>query len=112
MHNVTPNPSAHKQLHRTERRKHPRTQSDIGCTVITRSGVHHYRVANLSVCGALITDGPELPIGRKVRVQLHIPLYPAIEVFARICRQDRGSADSTMMGLTFVHDTDVTEDLG
>lgn len=93
----------------TERRRHPRTMSHTTAVVKTRKTLHEYTVSNLSVSGALLTDGPALPERVVVVVILRLPLYPDIRVPARVVRcdlHDRGAH----IGVAFVHASDRTED--
>jgi hypothetical protein len=93
-----------------ERRKHPRTVSHTTCELRTKDGACEYQVRNLSVSGALLGDGPFLPEGKKVLVVLRIPLYPEIEVWAKVRRRCRDDDGAPVLGIEFVHVTDVTED--
>jgi hypothetical protein len=110
MQHVVENPEQFTELSKSERRKYPRTFSHTVCELRTKWGVHHYEVENLSVCGALLTEGPLLEVGKKVLVTLHIPLYPDVEVWARVRRHCRDEDGRTMMGIEFQHVSDVTED--
>ena len=51
-----------------------------------------------------------MEIGKRVQVTLHIPLYPDIEVTARIRRHGRSDDGRPILGLEFTHTSDVTED--
>lgn len=110
MQQVIENPEQYPELSKSERRKYPRTVSDTAATVRTKFDVYEFQVANLSVCGAMLTDGPLLEIGKRVQVTLHIPLYPDIEVTARIRRHGRSDDGRPILGLEFTHTSDVTED--
>ena len=97
-------------LSKSERRKHPRTISHTTCELRTKDGSCEYQVRNLSVSGALLAEGPFLPEGKKVLVVLHVPLYPEIEVWALVRRRNRDDDGAGVLGIEFVHVTDVTED--
>jgi hypothetical protein len=107
---VVESPEDFPSLSKSERRRYPRTVSHTTCLIRTKDGAADYMVGNLSVCGALLTDGPLLPIGTKVWVVLQIPLYPDIEVWARVRRHGRGDDGMPFLGVEFLHTTDTTED--
>ena len=107
-HQVAEHPEV-PTLTKSERRKHPRTISHTTCEVRTRDGSCEFQVRNLSAAGALLSDGPLLPEGKKVLVVLRVPLYPEIEVWARIRRRGRDEDGAPLLGIEFLHD-DVTED--
>jgi len=94
-----------------ERRRYPRTLSHVDAVVRTRTGCGRYMVSNLSVCGALITQGPPLSLDTIVEIDLHIPEHPQIRVMARVTREGLNDEGERFMGVEFLHQTDETEDL-
>jgi hypothetical protein len=95
-----------------ERRRYPRTLSQVDAVVRTRNGCGRYMVSNLSVCGALLTQGPPLTLDTIVEIDLHIPAHPQIRVMARVAREGLLDEGVRYMGLEFLHDSsDETEDL-
>lgn len=93
-----------------DRRRHPRTLSHTTCTVRTRHGVNEYTVCNLSVSGALLTDGPILGVETPVEIILHMPLYPEVRVPGRVVRRCRDDEDQAFIAVHFRNRGDVTED--
>jgi hypothetical protein len=98
------------QLTPAERRKHPRTLSRTTATLKYRQRSSDYEVRNLSVAGALLTGGPELAVGTAVRTRLHLPLYPDVEVPAKVVRRGVDEDGAPCIGLEFHHRNDITED--
>jgi hypothetical protein len=94
-----------------ERRRYPRTLSQVDAVVRTRNGCGRYMVSNLSACGALLTQGPPLSLDTIVEVDLHIPAHPQIRVMARVAREGLHDEGVRYMGLEFLHSSDETEDL-
>jgi hypothetical protein len=94
-----------------ERRRYPRTLSQVDAVVRTRNGCGRYMVSNLSVCGALLTQGPPLTLDTIVEIDLHIPMHPQIRVMARVAREGILDEGVRYMGLEFLHSSDETEDL-
>lgn len=94
-----------------ERRRYPRTLSQVDAVVRTRTGCGRYVVSNLSVCGALLTQGPPLSLDTLVEIDLHIPESPQIRVMARVTREGRNDEGARFMGVEFLHRSDETEDL-
>ena len=94
-----------------ERRRFPRTLSEVRATLRTAAGYSFYTVRNLSVCGALLTDGPSLAIDAVVDVDLQIPDHPRIRVLARVARKGIHDGGEQYIGLEFLHQSDRTEDL-
>lgn len=92
------------------RREHQRIQSNTTCLVKTRSGMFECRVRNLSVSGALLTDGPRLQRGCPLVIALRIPLYPEVRIPAKVVRNGVDDEGRPFMGIAFIHRTDVTED--
>ena len=98
------------ELTPAERRKHPRTLSHTTATLHKGHRSHDYEVRNLSVCGALLTGGPLLDVGTTVYTKLHLPLYPDVEVPAKVVRRAVDEDGAQCMGLEFEHRSDTTED--
>lgn len=94
-----------------ERRRYPRTLSQVNAVVRTRNGCGRYLVSNLSVCGALLTQGPPLALETIVEIDLHIPEHPQIRVMARVAREGIHDEGERYMGLEFLHRSDETEDM-
>ncbi len=95
----------------SERRRYPRTLSHVDAVVRTRDGCCAYVVSNLSVCGALLTQGPMLGKDTLVEIDLKLPEHPQIRVMARVTRQGLHDDDSGYVGVEFLHRSDATEDL-
>ena len=93
-----------------DRRLYPRTLSHTCCTVKAPDRVERYSVRNLSVCGALLIDGPLLPNKTKLVISLHMPLYPDVHVHAKVVRRGRDDEGRPFMGLAFDHRGDDSED--
>lgn len=93
-----------------ERRRYPRTLSDVQASVRFRTGCGHYQVRNLSVCGALLTEGPQLRIDTIVEVDLQIRDHAKIRVMARVARRGMHDGGVRYMGVEFLHSSDKTED--
>ncbi len=100
-----PNISAH------ERRRYPRTLSEVHATVRTRDGCAYYSVRNLSVCGALLTEGPPLAKDTIAEIDLRIPEHPRIRVMARVARKGMHDGGTPYLGVEFLHQSDQTEDM-
>jgi hypothetical protein len=98
-------------LSEQERRRYPRTLSQVDALVRTRDGCGRYVVSNLSVCGALLTQGPPLSLDTIAEIDLHIPGHPAIRVMARVTRDGLNDDGARYMGVEFLHRSDETEDL-
>jgi hypothetical protein len=98
------------QLTAAERRRYPRTLSHTTATL--RHGLQRgaYEVRNLSVDGALVARGPRLEVGTAVRAELHLPLYPDVEIAATVVRCAIDDDGEICFGLQFHHRSDVTED--
>jgi PilZ domain len=94
-----------------ERRRYPRTLSQVHAMVRTRNGCGRYMVSNLSVCGALLTQGPPLSLDTIVEIDVHIPEHPQIRVMARVAREGLHDDGVRYMGVEFLHRSDETEDL-
>ena len=94
-----------------ERRRYPRTLSQVEAVVRTRNGCGRYMVSNLSVCGALLTQGPPLSLDVITEIDLHIPEHPQIRVMARVTRDGRNDDGERFMAVEFLHSSDETEDL-
>lgn len=111
---MEPTIAEHNHLTPAERRKYPRTLSYTTATLQrpAKGGhrKHDYEVRNLSVCGALLTGGPLLEVGTTVYTKLHLPLYPDVEVRAKVVRRAVDEDGAQCMGLEFQHRSDVTED--
>lgn len=95
----------------TERRRYPRTLSEVHATVRSRNGVGLYLVRNLSACGALLTEGPFLDKDTIVEVDLRIPEHSQIRVMARVTRQGVHDDGARYLGVEFLHSSAETEDL-
>lgn len=93
-----------------DRRRHPRTLSHTTAVLSRRDFRHEYEVCNLSVSGALLRGGPQVPTGKIFVAVLHLPLYPDIKVAARVVRSGLDEDQVTCLGVEFVHTSDVTED--
>lgn len=93
-----------------DRRDHVRAPSDIRCIVKTRQGMSEYRVADLSVSGALLTGGARLRDRCPLIVLLRVPFYPEVRVPARVVRVGTDEDGNPALGIEFVHRNDVTED--
>lgn len=98
-------------LSAAERRRYPRTLSEVDAMVRTRNGCGRYMVSNLSVCGALLTQGVPLSLDTIVEIDLHIPQHPQIRVMARVTREGINDQGERFMGVEFLHSSDETEDL-
>lgn len=94
-----------------ERRRYPRTLSEVDAVVRSRDGCGRYMVSNLSGCGALLTQGPPLTLDTIVEIDLHIPEHPQIRVMARVAREGLHDGGVRYMGVEFLHRSDETEDL-
>ncbi len=94
-----------------ERRRYPRTLSEVEAVVRCREGCWRYLVSNLSVCGALLTQGPPLALETIVEIDLQIPEHAKIRVMARVAREGLHDGGVRYMGLEFLHKSDETEDL-
>ena len=94
-----------------ERRRYPRTLSQVDAVVRTRDGCGRYVVSNLSVCGAMLTEGPPLSLDAIAEIDLHIPASPQIRVMARVTREGINDEGARFMGVEFLHSSDETEDL-
>lgn len=94
-----------------ERRRYPRTLSQVDAVVRTRNGCGRYKVSNLSVCGALLTQGPPLSLDTIAEIDLHIPEHSQIRVMARVTREGINDDGERFMGVEFLHSSDETEDL-
>lgn len=103
----TPLPSISAQ----ERRRYPRTLSRVDAVVRTRNGCGRYEVRNLSVCGALLTQGPQLKQDTIVEIDLHVAEHPPIRVMARVARRGVHDGGEPYMGVEFLHRSDETEDM-
>lgn len=97
-------------LSNPERRAHPRSDSDTVCVVKTREGMFEYTVRNLSVSGALLSDGPPLRDRCPVVVLLRVPLYPEVRIPARVVRTAWDEDGTESIGIEFVHRSDTTKD--
>jgi len=94
-----------------ERRRYPRTLSQVDAVVRTRDGCGRYVVSNLSVCGAMLTQGPVLALDTIAEIDLHIPESPQIRVMARVTREGLDDDGACFLGVEFLHSSDETEDL-
>lgn len=94
-----------------ERRRYPRTLSDVEAVVRFKHGCNVYKVRNLSVCGALLTDGRDIEIDTIVEVDLDIQDHPMIRVMARVVRRGMHDAGARYLGVEFLHQSDHTEDM-
>lgn len=94
-----------------DRRRFPRTLSQVDAVVRTRNACERYMVSNLSVCGALLTQGPPLSLDTIAEIDLNIPGHPKIRVMARVTREGRNDDGERFMGVEFLHSSDETEDL-
>lgn len=94
-----------------ERRRYPRTLGQVDALVRSRDACGRYVVSNLSVCGALLTQGPPLALDTLVEIDLHIPEHPQIRVMARVSREGLNDGGARFMGVEFLHRSDETEDL-
>lgn len=94
-----------------ERRRYPRTLSEVDAVVRNRAGCGRYVVSNLSVCGALLTEGPPLTLETIVEIDLHIFEHPPIRVMARVAREGLHDGGVRYTGVEFLHSSDETEDL-
>ena len=94
-----------------ERRRYPRTLSEVHATVRSRNGVGLYVVRNLSVCGALLTEGAHLDKDTIVEVDLRIPEHPQIRVMARVARHGVHDDGARYLGVEFLHSSAETEDM-
>ncbi|MCA9708393.1 MAG: PilZ domain-containing protein [Myxococcales bacterium] len=93
-----------------ERRRYPRTLSHVEAVVRTRNGCGRYEVRNLSVCGALLTVGPQLALDTIVEVDLYVAEHPPIRVMARVAHLGVHDAGQPYLGVEFLHRSDETED--
>ncbi len=93
-----------------DRREYARLNSNIRCVVKTRVGMHEYEVTDLSVSGALLTDGPRLRKRCPLIVLLRVPLYPEVRIPARVVRTGTDEDGNPAMGIEFVHRSDATKD--
>lgn len=98
-------------LSERERRRYPRTLSQVDAVVRTRNGCGRYMVSNLSVCGALLTQGEPLSLDTIAEIDLQIPQHPQIRVMARVTREGINDEGERFMGVEFLHSSDETEDL-
>ena len=98
-------------LSAAERRRYPRTLRQVDAVVRTPNGGGRYMVSNLSVCGALLTQGPPLSLDTIAEIDLHIPQHPQIRVMARVTREGINDEGERFMGVEFLHSSDETEDL-
>lgn len=98
-------------LSERERRRYPRTLSEVDAVVRTRNGCGRYMVSNLSGFGALLTDGPALSLDTIVEIDLHIPGHSQIRVMARVTRDGLQGGSAGFMAVEFLHSSDETEDL-
>jgi hypothetical protein len=94
-----------------ERRRYPRTLSQVDAVVRTRDGCGRYVVSNLSVCGAMLTQGPLLSLDTIAEIDLRVPENPQIRVMARVTREGINDDGARFMGVEFLHSSDETEDL-
>lgn len=94
-----------------ERRRYPRTLSQVDAVVRSRNGCGRYLVSNLSVCGALLTQGPPLALDTIVEIDVHIPEHPQIRVMARVAREGIHDGGVRYMGVEFLHSSVDTEDM-
>ncbi|MEM9457737.1 MAG: PilZ domain-containing protein [Myxococcota bacterium] len=94
-----------------ERRRYPRTLRRVDAVVRTRNGCGRYEVRNLSVCGALLTQGVQLPLETLVEVDLQIAEHPKIRVMARVARRGVHDDGELYLGVEFLHRSDETEDM-
>jgi hypothetical protein len=101
---------AETSLSAAERRKYPRTLSHTTATLRHGNERQDYEVRNLSVCGALVTGGKEFAVGTVVTTELHLPLYPDVQVAAKVVRRTVDDDGVRCLGLEFHHKSDVTED--
>lgn len=92
-----------------ERRRHPRTLSHTEAVVVTRHGVRHFTVSNLSVSGALLVGDHPLVPGQRIEVILRLPLYPEVRLVAEVIRCEHDDALDEI-AIAFVHHDDRTED--
>jgi hypothetical protein len=93
-----------------ERRRHPRNVSNTTAIVRTGDKEVKYVVRNLSVGGTLLSDGPPLPEGLAVEVEIHVPDYPTIEVKARVVHHVNTLDGAKCNGLAFLHASQITHD--
>ena len=94
-----------------ERLRYPRTLSQVDAVVRTRNACGRYMVSNLSVCGALLTQGAPLSLDAIAEIDLHIPGHSQIRVMARVTREGLNDDGERFMGVEFLHRSDETEDL-
>jgi hypothetical protein len=94
-----------------ERRRYPRTLSQVDAVVRTRDACGRYVVSNLSVCGAMLTQGPPLSLDTIAEIDLRVPENPQIRVMARVTREGIDDEGARFMGVEFLHSSDETEDL-
>lgn len=90
-----------------ERRRYPRIHSHFRATVRFDAGCSIYYVRNLSVCGALLTDGLDLEIGMLVELEMVVREHAPIRVVARVVRRGMHDDGTRYMGVEF---RDVDED--
>lgn len=94
-----------------ERRRYPRTLSNVEAVVRFKHGCDVYEVRNLSGCGALLTEGPNIEIDTIVEVDLRIQDLPVIRVLARVVRRGMHDGGARYLGVEFLHKSDRTEDM-
>ncbi|MCH9683770.1 MAG: PilZ domain-containing protein [Deltaproteobacteria bacterium] len=93
-----------------ERRRYPRTLGHVDAVVRNKTGCERYVVRNLSVCGALLINGPRIDLNAIVEVDLQIPEHAQIRVMARVVRMGVHDGGVPYVGLEFLHSSDHTED--
>lgn len=84
--------------------------SPTSALVRTQRALLRYRVVNLSVSGAMLSDGPLLNVGAVFECVLLLPLYPPIRVPATVVHHASTLDGHRSLGIAFMHDGDQTED--
>ena len=103
-------PSSLPLMTAEDRRRYPRMLSHTTCTLRTRHGVDQYTVRNLSVSGALLTEGPLFGVRTPVELVLHMPLYPEIRVQGRVVRLGVDDEGAAFIGIAFDNRGELSED--
>ncbi len=69
-----------------------------------------YRIADLSIGGCLLRDGPSCEIGGEYGLVLHLPTEAAMRLPARIVRQQTSALGRRELGIAFLERPTWTED--
>src|SRR5688572_30232092 len=69
-----------------------------------------YRIADLSIGGCLLRDGPSLEVGAEYGLVLHLPTESAMRLPAKLVRQRTGDFGRRELGMSFLERPPWTED--